>query len=185
MGQGDLLGERLRRLFSTPTKTRSWNVSVTCQHCGEPFHAGGRQGHRQKFCSVTCRHRAARSRWRSALASFVRTTISRIRSRTKKSGVRFDLDEQYILSMYGRQDARCAVTRLPFKLDASGRNSPYYPSVDRIDPRRGYERGNVQLVLFSVNIAKWRWDLETIRPILRAMLAPSAPSEMRTPRAWA
>lgn len=50
---------------------------------------------------------------------------------------------------------RCSLTALPFTYsrDKDQRVRPWFPSVDRIDPRRGYTRDNVRLVCVIVNLA--------------------------------
>jgi len=48
--------------------------------------------------------------------------------------------------------------------------NPYAPSLDRIVPAHGYAPGNVRFVLEAVNVAMNQWGLETLLPILRAVL---------------
>jgi hypothetical protein len=55
------------------------------------------------------------------------------------------------------QSFRCAITRLPFNVTYRTRGAGgthFAPSPDRIDPAKGYVRGNVRWVLWAVNRAK-------------------------------
>lgn len=52
----------------------------------------------------------------------------------------------------GLRRGACAVTRLPFCFDGSSRC--FAPSIDRIDPRVGYEEDNCRIVVFAYNAAK-------------------------------
>lgn len=60
-----------------------------------------------------------------------------------------------VLSMYLRQNGRCAVSDVKFALrsEKSGR-SMLKPSIDRIDSTKGYTRDNVHIVCAAVNIIK-------------------------------
>lgn len=46
---------------------------------------------------------------------------------------------------------------------------PYAPSLDRIDPGRGYEPDNVRLVCAVANFAMNAWGLEPVLHMARAM----------------
>ena len=81
--------------------------------------------------------------------------LRRARARRSKRAGTFDLDYAYVVRLLREQNGRCAVSGVPFDLAYSGdsRVNPYQPSLDRIDPRKGYLRGNVRLTLYAVNIA--------------------------------
>jgi hypothetical protein len=68
----------------------------------------------------------------------------------------------------------CELTGLPFDLDyaADTSKNPYAPSLDRIDSKnKNYTPENTRVVLLAVNCALSEFGLETIRPILTAMLS--------------
>lgn len=48
---------------------------------------------------------------------------------------------------------------------------PWRPSVDRIDPYKGYVRGNVRLVCTMYNIARRRWSDEEVLLMAKALVA--------------
>jgi len=49
----------------------------------------------------------------------------------------------------------CEVTGIPFTLD--GKHGPFMPSLDRIDPKKGYTKDNVQVVILMHNSARMYW----------------------------
>jgi hypothetical protein len=73
----------------------------------------------------------------------------------------FNIDSSYVIGLLKEQDHRCAVTGLQFEFAFGGRRrkgrEPYRPSIDRIDSKLGYVRGNCRVVLVAVNIAMSSW----------------------------
>jgi hypothetical protein len=78
-----------------------------------------------------------------------------------------------VLRLLLEQDYRCAISGSYFTHDAfSGEGtSPYQPSVDRIDPGRGYERDNVRIVCLMVNYAMSNWGEEPLRKMAARIVA--------------
>ena len=46
------------------------------------------------------------------------------------------------------------------EFDVTGRFHPYAPSLDRIDPKRGYTPDNVRLVVFAINTMLLDWGAD-------------------------
>ena len=59
----------------------------------------------------------------------------------------------------------CPVLGIPLKI-ATGAAKPNSPSLDRIDPRRGYEPGNVRVVSHKANTIKSNATVEELRAVL-------------------
>ena len=73
-----------------------------------------------------------------------------------------------VLRLLLEQDYRCPISGSYFTHDAfdgDGEQKPYQPSVDRIDPSRGYERDNIRIVCLLVNMAMSNWGEEPLRKI--------------------
>jgi hypothetical protein len=78
------------------------------------------------------------------------------KARAAKAGVPFSLTrdwvEQQLLS------GHCTVTGIPFDMASVGRgqghSAPWAPSLDRIDPARGYTFENTRAVVWMFNAAK-------------------------------
>lgn len=113
-----------------------------------------------------------------AFASLAQGCLTRARLRGELGG---DIDGPYLSQLYEQQGGRCAYsgrhlvlkpernttlrhentardTRLEARTEARAPSMTYHNmnkvSVDRVDPRRGYEKGNVQLVSVHTNFAK-------------------------------
>lgn len=84
----------------------------------------------------------------------INTLLRLARSRAKYKKLSFDLDKNYLEKMYLSQNKKCALTKINFafeKVETSKR--PFAPSVDRIDSKLGYLKGNIRLVCIVVNIS--------------------------------
>lgn len=77
----------------------------------------------------------------------------------------FDLDENYLQSLWDEQEGNCALTGKPLLLreGQEGVLTPYTASIDRITHTAGYVKGNVQWVCYSANLAKQRFSDEDIK----------------------
>lgn len=101
---------------------------------------------------------------------FVAGLLAKARERAKKKGVPFDLPADSIELMFERQRGRCALSNLQMTLEyAEQGKRPYAPSIDRVDPRKGYVLSNVRLLCSAVNLARLHWSDETFRKICKAV----------------
>ena len=98
-------------------------------------------------------------------ANLVKTITSSLvggaRSRARDKNLPFDIDLDYVRSMVGENAelaSHCPVFGVP--LDWSrmrnngGKAVPNSPSIDRIDPERGYVKGNIKIISFRANQIK-------------------------------
>jgi hypothetical protein len=93
--------------------------------------------------------------------------IKHAKASDKKYGRGFDLDFDYIKQMYGIQDGNCALSGVKMLHD---RNNLFSLSIDRIDPKSGHIKGNVQLVCQAVNLAKREYSCEHLVDFLENCL---------------
>jgi hypothetical protein len=98
--------------------------------------------------------------------------IATTRTRAKKRGLEFDL-HLYVDQLQARIDAgKCELTGQRFDLSPGRKfNSP---SLDRIDPSKGYTFDNVRIVLNVINVALGDWGEETLRLVMSQWLATNA-----------
>ena len=77
------------------------------------------------------------------------------KNRAKKSGVPFDIDEEYLEDIW---TGHCPVFQTKLRLPGKGTkqqvNGKHGPSLDRIRPDRGYVRGNVIWISQAANLIK-------------------------------
>lgn len=66
---------------------------------------------------------------------------------------------------------RCEVTGIEFESSVEKPARPFTPSLDRIDPTRGYHEDNVQVVCWIYNRAKGVQDFEAVLKMAKALVA--------------
>lgn len=90
---------------------------------------------------------------RASSEAIARTLLRNSRSRAKRNGVKHTLTLADI-----HVPERCPVLGLRLK-PSKGRAGPASPSLDRINPRKGYVPGNILVVSWRVNELKKNADL--------------------------
>jgi len=96
--------------------------------------------------------------------------VAECRRRCQKHGWEFDLD-QHLGELQTRiQEGYCELTGIPLNLEAI-RGRPFNtPSLDRIDPKKGYLYENIRIVAFAVNAMLGDWGEEVALEIARAWI---------------
>lgn len=94
--------------------------------------------------------------------------------RTKNTDIPFDLDYLYLLDLYNKQNGKCFYSNLPMKLRSDKNRESYGAefdvlSIDKIDPIKGYTKGNIVLCLNSINMFKSEHKMEDIKKVFRAI----------------
>jgi hypothetical protein len=108
----------------------------------------------------------------TTLKGQLRARARAARVRAVRFGLPFDIDADYLLMLWEEQDERCAVSGLPFVLsDGTHGKQPFRPSVDRVDPVKGYVHGNVRLVATIVNFGMNKWSFENFLTMCRAVVS--------------
>ena len=100
--------------------------------------------------------------------SEIKKLIGRTKKRVKKTKMQFDIDKNYIKQLWWQFDGKCCLTGIPFADTNERKNArrPYMPSIDRIDSKKGYIKGNVRLVCTAVNMALFTWGLDVFDTIV-------------------
>lgn len=88
------------------------------------------------------------------------------KQRAQRKGVAFQLSADWFRRTLEKQQGKCAVSGITMTLKADrGPKSPYQVSVDRIDPRKGYEPANCRLVILAVNLAMNVWGEDVFKDV--------------------
>jgi len=90
-----------------------------------------------------------------------------IKSRSKKKNLKFDLTLDWLLNKLKK--GICEITGLPFSEKIQRPAHRYAPSVDRIDPKKGYVKDNCRVVLLMVNHIKRDYTDEEVAQVGLAM----------------
>lgn len=106
------------------------------------------------------------------VADVLRKALSRAKDRARAKGISITIAESDLLNLYNLRGGHCAVTGIPFRVTHTGKSrcNPYGISIDRIDPRNGYDLDNVRLVLTAVNTALSDFGEGVFREIVAAMM---------------
>lgn len=124
----------------------------------------------QKFLSVSARGaedgRAIHGRKRRDWICEVRAQMVK-RARLSRGGifVHPEMTSAWLRAQFERQKGRCFYTGIRFTLTEKFRGLRN-PSIDRIDPTKGYEPGNVVWCLVAINYAKNEYVAEDFIALL-------------------
>lgn len=80
------------------------------------------------------------------------------RRRAAKAAIRYDLRAEVIAETIAA--GLCQATGLPLDMlraGQRGRTRPFAPTLDRVNPKRGYVPGNVRVVAAAYNQARGSW----------------------------
>jgi hypothetical protein len=95
----------------------------------------------------------------SRVDKWAKHLVNSSRHNAKRYGKEFDIDEDYILKLYEEQNHKCywyGVLLEPSIIH----KYPAKPSLDRIDSKKGYVKGNVVISCMAANIGRNSCDAE-------------------------
>jgi hypothetical protein len=125
-----------------------WYVNFRCAERQRRLSTGLRDEESARLAVEAHRRKDLGCESRQIDDAFLFRMIERARYRNKKKGVPFTITISDLREAAARCKGRCEVTGHP--LEASG---PFRPSLDRIEPGRGYVPGNVRIVCLITNTA--------------------------------
>lgn len=135
-----------------------------CRSCGnvkslDQFHKNKRHklgvSNECKFCRSSHQKESFRAKW------FQKTTLLK-KSECKKKGLPFDLDAEFLESIW---TDFCPVFGKAFV--RHDKTSPWCPALDRLDPTKGYVKGNVIWISSRANRIKYDATLDELRQLVR------------------
>lgn len=129
-----------------------------CKNCGKEFIPRGNKKHCSKECSSTNHY----NNWMLDYKWRLSKLLAMAKNRSTNKGLPFNLDLDYLIDLWESNFASCQITGIPFELGRyeRGKVHPYAPSFDRIDPQKGYVKGNVRIVCYQINVAMSEFGLE-------------------------
>lgn len=98
---------------------------------------------------------------RSRRRNPARCLLWSVRARAKRDGIAFDLEESDL-----SVPEKCPVLSIPLFFSDDGR-CDNTPSVDRLDPYKGYVKGNVAVISWRANRMKSRFARSEFEALLR------------------
>jgi hypothetical protein len=128
-------------------------------------------------------HHQVTSPWRqSAISadaewhSIARVVCTRHRTHSKARGIPFEIDYRDVYKLMQEAGFVCAVSGVPLSRSEKvhGQPDPWGPSIDRIENRHGYVRGNIRVVSLVANLAMNRWGYDILLRLSNAVVANAA-----------
>ena len=129
-----------------------------CQSCGS------KQEYARLFAlnraiKNNCLCNACRNRLRAHKGIYKQIPISWFNEKARHAANRnkeFSITIEYLWKIYIKQNRRCALSGVPLDFNASSESSTV--SIDRIDNKKGYVVGNIQLLDCRVNMMKYTYS---------------------------
>jgi len=146
-------------------------LKAVCSDCQRAYEEMWRAKNRERLVAARASRRAKDQEYRKQYVEAHRAEylVCGMRTRSIKKGMEFDLDK-HVEALNARiRRGVCELTGLPLRL-THGRRQWDSPSIDRIDPNRGYIYSNVRVVCFAVNAAMGDWGEAVLKKIASAYL---------------
>ena len=157
-------------------------IELHCARCGQSFSKELREYRRQIsdgrkqdrfFCSLSCFGQDV-----DEFSPF-RFVISTCKKNAKAKGLKFDLDLQYLKTLWEQQKGICPYLKRQMVLRPVSRlhdKLPEQASLDRIDSTKGYVKGNVEFICLFVNLGKNGFTKQQVLDLIaRSNKSSSAP----------
>ena len=119
----------------------------------------------------TLRDKLYAAKLKTDLPRYLRNSLKYKRFYAKKTGVDFELDQEWLQ----KQPLTCAISGMGFVVPPKGMG-PLTPSFDRKDPSLGYTKSNTQLICLFLNMAKGNWPQDEILTLLKRAVRPRRPA---------
>ena len=108
--------------------------------------------------------RIAKQRWKekSPKRAWAVYAVGGAKDRARRLGLPFDLDKDYVAAII--PDA-CPVFGTPFLFIGGKRTRPDSPTIDRVQPSKGYVKGNVAVISMRANAIKSNASADEIQRV--------------------
>lgn len=122
----------------------------------------------------TAKHREVDAKGRDTPRGRANSLVKMARQRARLFKVPFSLKISDVL--WQLELGVCAVTGIAFESGrgrGTGNPHPFTPSLDRIEPKKGYTPDNVQVVIWAYNAMRGTWGDEVLRQVAVRLLIAS------------
>lgn len=107
---------------------------------------------RKATVKVTTQWQRIKEKSKVSVLPVFRDMLSSAKHRAKKVGRKFEIDEDHLCGLWVRQNQQCALTGDSMATEMGAGKDKV--SIDRVDPAKGYVKGNIQLVTTVANTLK-------------------------------
>lgn len=145
------------------------NHFITCKECLSSFEGWGNT----RYCSSDC---LRLNQYRANMEKpeyRINKLLAGAKNRSKSKGHSFDLDLNYLKGLWDGSSGCCVLTGRKFHL---GIPDPYQvhpdaPSIDRIEPSKGYTKGNVRFITYQTNVALSEYGIDKLKSLAADLLS--------------
>lgn len=104
------------------------------------------------------------------IVTVLRYKINSSKRRAKKMNFEHDIDLEHLVNIWIQQKGRCPMTGIIMQFGSGSNKDKNHLvcSIDRIDSRRGYVPGNVQLLTHWANNCKNTWKESVYEEMVKA-----------------
>ena len=88
----------------------------------------------------------------------INSKLKHLRKRAYRKDIPFDLDDLWLMKKLN--NGHCEKTGIKLNMSSKPFTNPYYPSIDRVDSKKGYTKDNCKMVCHMYNSAKCEFDEE-------------------------
>ena len=114
--------------------------SKSCKACWSGYMKTAEEKRHKKVLSEVMSRRSASA------------AVAAAKSRAKRKGLPFNITPEYMVELFSKQSGLCYFSNIPMKREEG--LQIYSPSIDKLDPDRGYVKDNVAWVIYGVNSFK-------------------------------
>lgn len=141
----------------------------TCKFCGKEF--SNTKPYRKNICREchNSKNKIVQRRRASTVEGYFKMILNDIKNNPRRNKYENDIDLEYLMKLYDKQDGRCAISNIKMTWgfsDGEEENKqfrkPYNIGIDRVDNSIGYTEGNVVLVCNIVNFFKSNNSLDIV-----------------------
>lgn len=142
--------------------------------CGQEF---ATKSSKNIYCGKECSAKFKQEKLSNKIEESYKFRCTRILKtasyRSRKLKVSFNLDLEYLINLWEEQDGCCSISGRVFdERKPSAYRQPWAnaPSLDRIEPVKGYVKGNVRFVCYQVNTALHSFGEESLISLCKDIL---------------
>lgn len=143
--------------------------------CGKSFKTNFS---RKMYCSKKCQSKISKDNiWDKVKSDYkwrCRQLLGSSKYRAKQLKVEHNLDKSYLVGLWESQNGCCAVSGRRFDLSRPEQGlcvNSNSPSLDRINPKEGYIKGNVRFVCYQVNTALNQYGEQALIDLCKDILS--------------
>ena len=141
-------------------------VRLRANQVTEEQREANRQSCKRWYRNNLQKAKAARQAY--AAENWGRYAIREVRRRSESKNLKCTITADWLNEKF--EPMICEATGLRLIWDGPAKGNPWAPSVDRIDPSKGYTEDNTQITCWAYNWAKGNWSHDVLSIVAHAIV---------------